>query len=816
MKLARGPLALLVAFALAPSLLQGAARSIRTTLGGHAAPEARARATLARLPLRFEANAGQLDASVRYAARAEGVSLFLTDEGATLAVSPRAGDAGHEARAGAAVTMRVVGRTRTQAPVPSERMPTRSSYFVGSDPAGWRTDVPSYRRVAYDDVLPGVRQLFHGEAGALEYDFVLAPGARPESIEVAFDGADSVTLDARGDLAVHTPAGDLRQPRPRVYQREAGEDLAVAAGYRVTGRVTVAFDIGPYDTSRALVIDPVLAYSTFLGGSGSDFGYGIAVDGEGAMYVTGFTSSPDFPTTHPHQATLRGPDDVFVAKLSPDGTELVYSTTIGGTDGAYGYGIAVDAAGAAYVVGSTVSADYPTTAGAFQTAFGGISDAVVTKLSPSGSSLVYSTYLGGVDRDYGYGIAVDGTGAAFVVGKTIGLEDRFGNSSDDFPTVAGGAQTTFGGGTDAFVAKVSPSGSSLVYSTYVGGSADDEGAGIALDRAGAAYVTGFTSSLDFPTAPATPYQALNNGTDNAFVTKLSPTGSAFVYSTYLGGAQVDEAAAIAVDGVGAAYVTGTTSSPDFPTLDAYQAGLASLTGGTTGFVTKLAPSGTSLSYSTFLGGSGGDYGTGIAVDASGDAFVTGTTSSVDFPTASAFQPLNEAAHTQETNAFVTELAPTGSTLVYSTYLGGSVGDAAQGIALGTAAPADVYVVGFTVSPDFPTEGALQPDLASAGGDNAFVAVFGGALLAADAGPVERAFANDAGRDAGTDAPSGLDAAEPHADASAVIPPTVGGSGCACSMRGRGAGGDTGGPVVAMIALGLAGLGRRRRRGLLPR
>jgi len=771
------------------------------------APASSARTSRARLPLRFERNVGQEAARVRYAAKARDVSLFLTDDGATMVSSPSHARGEHDV----SWTMRVVGRAGISAPVASELAAARSSYFLGNDPARWRTDVPSFGRVTYRDVLPGVNQVFHGEAGALEYDFEVSPGAltKPDAIEIAFEGAESVDVGAAGELRVHAGGAVFVQPSPRVYERSEGQELAVNAAYRVTGRGTIGFDVGAYDESRTLVIDPVLAYATYLGGSGDDYAYGIAVDGAGAMYVAGFTSSPNFPTASAYDATLTGSDDAFVTKLSANGQELVYSTYLGGSQGAYAYGVAVDSAGAAYVIGSTNSTDFPTVT-PFQSTLAGALNAFVTKLSPSGSSIVYSTYLGGSGHDDGAGIALDATGAAYVTGTT---EDS------DFPLPhAATAQRGFGGVSDAFVAKLSPSGS-LTYATYVGGSGADDGTGIAVDGSGAAYVTGSTASLDFPTSPAVgPFQPLLNGAQNAFVTKVSPAGSSFAYSTYLGGAQSDQGNAVAIDATGAAYVTGFATSADFPLSNAYQRTLLAMQGGSSAFVSKLDSAGMTLVYSTFLGGTGSDLAEAVAVDANGVATVTGATSSVDFPTVNALQS-DDAAHAATgTNAFITSLSATGQSLVYSTYLGGSGGDSAEAIALGPTGAA--YVAGFTVSRDFPTKVPLQAGLASAIGDNAFVAVLGAEILA-DAGP--KPFdAGAPGDSGGPPVAAAGDASEPTqpsersdsgVDASALEITTVGGGGCDCRSAG---GADSPGAAVASLLAALAGMLvalRRRFRSL---
>jgi hypothetical protein len=451
--------------------------------------------------------------------------------------------------------------------------------------------VPTYAKVKYAAAYPGVDLVYYGQSRQLEYDFVVAPGADPTAITLSFEGIDHIDVDAQGDLVLSTAGGSLRFQKPIVYQEEDGRWQSIAGSYVRTGPHQAGFRLAAYDLARPLVIDPVLSYATYLGGSGRDDGLGIAVDAAGQAYVTGFTVSADFPTVHPLQPTLNG-GDAFVAKLTADGSALVYATYLGGSyDFEFGTGIAVDAAGAAYVTGQTGSADFPTTPGAFQTTLAGggdcggrpCDDAFVVKLTADGSALVYATYLGGRSTDRGTGIAVDAAGHAYVTGLT---------TSADFPT-AHPLQPTLGGGVgDAFVAKFTADGSALVYATYLGGSGYEFGTGIAVDAAGHAYVTGSTNSADFPTTPGA-FQVTSGG--DAFVAKLNATGSALVYATYLGGSCGDGGTGIAVDAAGAAYVVGITTSADFPTTP----GAFQVTSGTrecsprgvdqNAFVAKLTP-----------------------------------------------------------------------------------------------------------------------------------------------------------------------------------------------------------------------------------
>jgi protocatechuate 3,4-dioxygenase beta subunit len=490
---------------------------------------------------------------------------------------------------------------------------------------------------------------------------------------------------------IGTPAGTLTDVRPLSYQTVGGKRMPVESRFLLHPDAGHAggygFAVGDYDLRQPLVIDPGLLYSTYLGGDSSDIGNPIAVDGSGSVYVTGETSSSNFPTTMGAFDTTRSGVDAFVSKLNPTGTGLVYSTFLGGSSTDQGFGIAVDGAGSAYVTGVTESSNFPTTVGAFDTTRNGI-DAFVTKLNATGTApLVYSTFLGGSSTDRGFGIAVDSAGSAYVTGET---------ESNNFPTTTGAFDTTQNG-VDAFVTKLNATGTTpLLYSTYLGGSGADRGRGIVVDGAASAYVTGVTESNNFPTTGGA-FDTTQNGVD-AFVIKLNASGSApLLYSTYLGGSGTDRGFGIGVDASGSAYITGETDSNNFPTtvgtFDNTQNGVDA-------FVTKLNPTlvgAASLVYSTYLGGSGADRGFGIGVDGSGSAYITGETDSNNFPTTTgAFDTTQNGV-----DAFVTKLNPTGTApLLYSTYLGGSGADRGFGIDVDGAGNA--YVTGRTESTDFPT------------------------------------------------------------------------------------------------------------------
>ena len=662
------------------------------------------------LPLSFEPNQGQTDSQVEFLSRGRGYTLFLTATEAVLSlrkpaapkanVAPKANRAeDSEDTGGAVLRMKLVGANPSPRVTGLEELPGKSHYFIGNDPAKWRRNVPTYAKVKYEAVYPGVDLVYYGNQGQLEYDLIVSPGADPEAIHLAFGGGGELEIDVQGDLALHAGDGQVRLQKPLVYQEADGIRQEISAAYVLNARRQVGFEVGTYDADKPLIIDPVLSYSTYLGGNFVDRGFGIAVDGAGNTYVTGGTNSTDFPTANPFQAVFPGgPVDAFVTKLNATGSALVYSTYLGGGGDDQGFDITVDDSGNAYVTGHTDSTDFPT-AGPIQVVNRGLSDAFVTKLNAAGNDLFYSTYLGGSSSDFGFGIAVDDSGNAYVTGQT---------DSTDFPTALP-IQSANGALSDAFVAKLNAAGNVLRYSTYLGGNGNDCGFRIAVDASGNAYVHGDTTSTNFPTV--NPVQSTRRGASDAFVAKLNESANALVYSTYLGGDGSELGFGIAVDASGNAYVTGITDSSNFPTVSPVQPANG---GEVDAFVTKLNAAGGALLYSTYLGGVGIDFGFAIALDASNNAYVTGGTDSIDFPTVS---PAQAAFGGGLADALVTKLNATGSALVYSTYLGGSGDD--QGFGIAVDASGNAYVTGNTGSTDFPTANPFQPN--NAGIENAFIA-----------------------------------------------------------------------------------------------
>ncbi|HLK40296.1 MAG TPA: SBBP repeat-containing protein [Polyangiaceae bacterium] len=647
----------------------------------------------------FEENAGQFAGDVRFFAHGDRASLVLRDEGATLSV-----------RAGPTVLALSVAGGHPVSPRAEEALPSYSNYFLGRDPARYRTHVRHFARVVYPSVRDGIDLVYHAERGALEYDFVVAPGGRPEEAVLEVSGAAGLSLNDAGDLVVRTASGAVVQSAPRVYQRDGDREVNVPARYRVVAPTRVGFEVARYDRSRPLVIDPVLAFATYLGGAtgaiSSSAPGAIAVDASGDVFVTGMTTADDFPTT---ANALTGsinvsmnpgsvPEDAFVTKLGGSGTTLVFSTYLGGTSSDLGSGIAVDKTGNVYVTGTTSSGDFPLKNALFTSLPGkaGASAGFVTELSPDGSGLVYSTLLlGGI---VGNAIAVDGAQNAYVAGT---------------------------GGNDAVVVKLATGGSKLAYTFSLKGSSSTPGvatstsaAGIAVDGMGNAYVVGRTSSPDFPVANG--LSAKLSGSSDAFVAKIDPMGATTPYATFLGGGGDEQGTAIAVDGKGNAFVTGSTGSSDFPTKGAVDgalaAGDASNGSNTDAFVAELDPSGSALVYATYLGGTAEDVGTGVAIDGSGNAYVTGWTRSFDFPTKNALFPglMQGDEAPPQSDVFVAELATGGASLVYSSYIGGSSDDVATGIAVDESSTA--YVTGYSASLDFPTRRAVRDMSTTTGGD----------------------------------------------------------------------------------------------------
>ncbi len=651
------------------------------------------RDTVAQSSLRFEPNAGQADPAVDYVARGGGYTMLLTANQATMVLAP-------SKAASSVVRMQLLGGAKSHSVTAADLLPSVSHYYIGNDSRKWRPNVPNYAKVKYAQVYPGIDLLYYGNQSQLEYDFVVQPGADPNAIRLAYSGPDQMSIDSRGDLILTVDGRELRQRKPLIYQEIGGRHVEVAGGYRITGS-EVQFALAQYDHGRKLVIDPTIAYSRYLGGSSYDGGTKIATAGNGNVYVTGQSGSASFPIVNAAQPALGGVYDAFITALDSTGA-ILYSTFLGGNDGDNGLGIAVDGAGEVYVVGSTSSTNFPGL-NAIQPTFGGVQDGFVAKLGASGT-LVFSTYLGGSNNDLALAVALDAGGSPYVTGLT---------ASPNFPTL-NPLQATLGGAEDVFITKLTTAGA-LVYSTYFGGTSNDEGWSIAVDTTGAAYITGNTAGT-IPVLNA--FQPSIAGPVNAFVAKLNAAG-ALSYSTYLGGSGSAQARGIAVDSAGAAYIAGYVSGAGFPTLNT----AAPSTNGSSvdGFMTKLSPAG-SLVYSTYFGGASSDIVGGLAIDSTGAAYVAGSTLSSDFPTLNASQ----VTYGGSGDGFVTKFSPSG-VISYSTFLGGAASDSAVGIA--TDNTGAVFVTGAT-SGTFPVSPAYQSTFGG-GGDGFVVKISpGGAISTA--------------------------------------------------------------------------------------
>jgi len=693
--------------------------------------EGQVRSSYGNLPLMFEANQGQSDSQVRFVSHGGGYSMFLTAGGLVLAVSAPnapasskvvAESSAHQARPtlgpihqmqrsyrnqeSSSLAIHLVGSAPNPQIVGEIPLQTRVNYFVGRDPSQWHRNIPTYGQVRYHNVYPGIDLVYYGNNRHLEYDFDLAPGADPENIEFSVTGTDALTIDSLGNLVLTKNAAQLVFHAPVVYQMERGARIPVAGSYVLRDSSHAAFSVGNYDRSKPLTIDPVLVYSTFVGGSGDVFSNGIEVDSSGDAYMVGTTDSPSLPSgSHALFATQFR---MFLIELDPTGSTLLFANYFGGTSGGdEPYAVVLDGSGNPYITGDTPSSDFPVV-NAYQSTLSGTEDAFLIKFSSDGSTIDYSTYLGGSTSQLGTSIAVDPSGEAMVAGMT---------QSTDFPVVNASQSSVvadqFGDwGVYGFLAKFAADGSSPVYSTYLAGSSlntaswcsgclpDSEVWGVASDASGNAYVTGVTNTADFPvTAGAFAIASPGTGTnDVGFVSKFSNTG-ALAYSTYLGGQTSSRLDAIAVDATGSAYVTGyDTANDGFPivTTSICDPSVSACNGAV---IAKLDPTGATLVYSTFLGTSNNMNGQAIQVDSSGDAFIAGSDVQFDL-----YNPIEEYAGNRD--VVIAEIDSSASTVLMATFLGGQQLDEAAGLALDSSGA--VYVTGVTQSFDFPvTQSAFQ-------------------------------------------------------------------------------------------------------------
>jgi hypothetical protein len=665
-------------------------------------------AQIKQLPLSFETNQGQAAKEFSFISRNAGRALFLAPDKAVIAfpknVNQKRAEAVGNALSPKAETellqIELLDASIEAEPKAIDPLPAKSNYLLGSDSHKWETGVAHYAKAQFSEVYPGIDVVYYGNQERLEYDFIVKPGARPDSIRLKFDGAKTLRIDEAGNLVARLGSKEVRQQAPVVYQEIGGERKPVKGEFVLRSAREVNFEIGKYDETQTLVIDPVLVYSTYLGGSAGDLfnfetGNTIALDQSGNVYLAGVTPSANFPTRNPFQANSGGSFDCFVTKLNANGTDLIFSTYLGGSDLDTCLGLALDNAGNVYVAGQTASLNFPV-ANAYQNTNGGSPDGFVSKLNPAGSALVFSTYLGGAGGEAVADIRADASGNVYVGGTT---------GSPNFP-IMNAIQPNIAGGSDCFFTKFNPAGNSLAYSTYFGGELTDSGQGFTADTLGNAYITGVTNSRNYPVTAGV-FQTVKSGSDDAFVTKLNSSGG-LVYSTYFGGNAIDNAGDIAVDSKGGAIITGFTRSLNLPRRNAVQ---TQLFGGVDSFVSKFSPDGRSLIFSTFLGGNILESGFGLATDGNDNVYATGRTNSGDFPLK---KPLQDFGGLDD--IYVTKFTPEGA-LVFSTPLGGDVNDVGSKVAADNAG--NVYVTG---TADFglrTTSGAFQTT--SAGGTDAFVA-----------------------------------------------------------------------------------------------
>lgn len=666
----------------------------------------------ANLPLSFEAAPAQPDGQPQFLARGNGYTLGLSATEAVLGLSrppissttqvktalpdlkalaaPKTTPApGATTQPPAIVRIKLDGANPAPQLIGQQELAPKSYYYLGQDTAKWRTNVTHYGQVLYKEVYAGTDMIYYGNSQSeLEYDFNLAPGADPSNLKMNFEGVERLETNPKGELVLHLAGGEITQKAPVIYQESGGVKTSVDGHYLLLGDNRVSFELGRYNKTLPLVIDPSISYSTYLGGNLNDSGQAIAVDSTGAAYIVGLTGeAPDsgvntFPVLNAYDTTYNGGVDIFISKFNPNGT-LAYSTFLGGSGFDEAFSIAVDSMGAAYIAGYNSGGNFPMIGASYKVTNSGGIDTIVAKLNPSGS-LVYSTYLGGTGADLGQEIAVDSTGSMYIVGST---------TSYDFPTAAP-FQSHLNLNTDlndpfppldGFVTKINSSGS-LVYSTYLGGTIDDTANSIAVDSGGAAYILGQTYSTDFPLY--SPAQPLNHGNGDAFIMKFDSNGSP-VYSTFLGGNQIDSGTRIALNSLDEAIVVGITQSSDFPLFSPFQ---NNFQGTSDGFVTRLSSTG-GFVYSTYLGGLSGSAIYDVAVD-SNDAFYVVGGSAAGFPAFYAFQPTLNYSNTFISNGFITRFDSNNS-MSYSSYYGWP-GTAILGVAV--QADGTAYITGYGPPP----------------------------------------------------------------------------------------------------------------------
>ncbi|TFH09747.1 MAG: hypothetical protein E4H14_03840 [Candidatus Thorarchaeota archaeon] len=666
----------------------------------------------------FYENLGQVQNSeVRFYGEMSGLGVAFTDSSVIYRLSTQVQDSApkymlhdiesHVTPESTIVTLSFEGANAVT-PYGNGFLSHTSNYFIGNDPDEWYTGIRSFSEVVYPGIYDNIDLIYQVSEEGLKYEFILWPGGNSDDIRILYDGIESLNVDEDGSLVADTFLGPLIDKGLYIYQdtQSGREEVAGTFIMGIEDDCGFGFQIdADYNEGLPLIIDPYLHYSTFVGGSSDDQGRSIALDSSNNVYVTGYTTSSDFPTTSgANDTSYNSGDDVFILKLSSDGSTLLYSTFVGGSSGDNGISIALDNLNNAYITGYTSSSNFPTTPGCNDTSHNLFQDIFILKLSSDGSTLLYSTFVGGSDSDYGSSIALDGSDNAYVTGYT---------TSSDFPITSGANDTGYNSGGDVIILKLSSDGSTLLYSTFVGGSALDFSYSLALDSSNNAYVTGYTTSSNFPTTSGANDTSHNSG-DDVFILKLSSDGSTLLYSTFVGGSSTDAGFSITLDSSNNAYVTGYTTSIDFPTtLGAYD---TSPNGVQDVFILKLSSDGSTLLYSTFVGGNNYDFSSSIGLDDSDNAYVAGYTRSLNFPTTPGANDTSHDSGSDE-DAFILKLSADGSTLLYSTFIAGSNDD--RGLSIVLSITDLVYVTGYTASSDFLTSSGAN-DTSWNGGKDVFI------------------------------------------------------------------------------------------------
>jgi len=667
-------------------------------------PEAQVIKNLSSMPLAFTENRGQWDEDILFRVSANGATLWFTNDGAFyqftrgiqgIDIGPNESiisanpfdNISPDSIESLCIKASFVGANTNPRVVGSGVLDYKCNYFIGNDSKEWRTDITSYTSITYRDIYPGIDLKYYGNVKHMEYDFIVSPGADPSQICIHYDGANSISVNNNNELVVETKWGSIVERKPLVYQIQDGKSVPIGCAYSMIGENRFSFELeDSYNSEFALVIDPVLTYSTFLGGSGLDRAYDIASDAQGNAYIVGLTLSSDFPSLNPLQGTYAGNGDAFITKLNSDGNALIYSTFLGGGAADTGISIAIDTDANIYITGRTASSNFPTV-NPMQGTIGGSEDSFIAKLNSTGDALIFSTYLGGSNNDRASGIVIDFDLNVYVTGWT---------SSTDFP-IENPIQGTYGGNNDAYILKLNESGASLIYSTYLGGNSDDRASSIAVDDEGNAYITGNTSSSNFPTHNA--YQGTFGGSWDIILAKIDNLGNSLIYSTYLGSTNGETGWDIDINADHQAIITGYTKTNTFPTENPVQSEYGG--GDYDAIVTMFNSGGNGIIFSSYLGGGGSDVGRGIAVDENGILCITGDTYSTDFPVVDALQTSSAGG----SDVFVTQIDPVNSIMQFSTYLGGNNNE--YGVKITEGLIGNPIICGRTASPDFPTLSAYD-------------------------------------------------------------------------------------------------------------